>query len=222
MKQLIIIGEGKTEQAFCKDVLYNHFFDRGILIHNPTIKKSNGGIVAWQVLKKEIEIHLKSSPTAIVTTLIDFYGLKERHNFPLWNESKSKIKISEKIAVLEKAMVDAIDESIRHRFLPYIQVYEFEALLFSDATIFDTQFEKTEFLDYQYLQETLLIEPEEINDGATTAPSKRLERIIRGYKSEIENNKVIYGTLISQVIGLERIRERCPRFNQWIETLENI
>lgn len=222
MKQLIIIGEGQTEQAFCKDVLYKHFFNRGIIIHNPTIKKTKGGIVAWQILKKEIETHLKSSSRAIVTTLIDFYGLKEQHNFPLWNESKSKVRINERIEVLENAIHADINESIRHRFIPYIQVYEFEALLFSDATIFDSQFERSEFLDYQYLQQTLQTAPEEINDGSTTAPSKRLERIIKGYKSEIENNKVFYGSLISQVIGLEKIRERCPRFNQWVTQLENI
>lgn len=222
MKQLIIIGEGQTEQAFCQDVLYNHFFNRGIIVHNPTIKKSRGGIVAWKVLKKEIENHLKSSPQAIVTTLIDFYGLKEEHEFPLWNESRAKVAINERIAVLEEAMYADISETIRHRFIPYIQVYEFEALLFSDAAIFDSQFEATELLDYQYLQQTLQTPPEEINDGSTTAPSKRLEKIIKGYKSEVENNKVFYGSLISQVIGIEKIRERCPRFNSWIEKLESI
>jgi hypothetical protein len=222
MKQLIIVGEGQTEQAFCKDVLYDHFFRKEIIIHNPTIKKTRGGIVGWQVLKKEIESHLKCAPKAVVTTLIDFYGLKDNHFFPLWHESKNHRSIHDRITILEEAMKNAIDESIRHRFIPYIQVYEFEALLFSDATIFETQFEKSEFLDFQYLQQTLLIAPEEINDGPTTAPSKRLERIIKGYKSEIENNKVFYGTLMSQVIGLERICEKCPRFNQWIHKLENI
>lgn len=52
MKQLIIIGEGQTEQAFCKDVLYNYFLRKDIIVHNPTIKKSRGGIVSWKVLKK--------------------------------------------------------------------------------------------------------------------------------------------------------------------------
>ena len=170
MKHLIIIGEGQTEQAFCQDVLYDHFFNLGILIHNPTIKKTKGGIVAWHILKKEIEIHLKSSPSAIVTTLIDFYGLKEEHHIPLWNESKSKVRINERIELLESAMRNDIDDSVRHRFISYIQVYEFEALLFSDATIFDSQFERSELLDYEYLQQTLQTEPEKINDGNTTKP----------------------------------------------------
>lgn len=222
MKHLIIVGEGQTEQAFCKDVLYSHFFNKEIIIHNPTIKQTRGGIVAWQVLKKEIENHLKSSPNAIVTTLIDFYGLKEHHGFPFWNESKAKVRINERMEMLEAAMQSDISEHLRHRFIPYIQVYEFEALLYSDPAIFDNQFERDEFLDYPYLQQTLQTAPEEINDGAETAPSKRLERIIRGYKSDLENNKVFYGSLISQVIGLETIRGKCPRFSRWIARLENI
>lgn len=113
-------------------------------------------------------------------------------------------------------MQNEIDDSIRHRFIPYLQVYEFEALLFSNATIFETEFERSEILDYEFLQQTLLIAPEEINDGLDTAPSKRLEKIIKGY------NKVLYGSLLSSEIGLDTIREKCPRFNQWIERLEKI
>lgn len=216
MKQLIIIGEGQTEQTFCKDVLFNHFFEHKILVQNPTIKKTMGGIVSWHILKREIEIHLKSSPKATVTTLIDFYGLKEDHNFPLWNESKRETKVNDRVSLLENAMQNEIDDSIRHRFIPYIQVYEFEALLFSNATIFETEFERSEILDYEFLQQTLLIAPEEINDGLETAPSKRLEKIIKGY------NKVLYGSLLSSEIGLDTIREKCPRFNQWIGSLEKI
>ncbi|HMP30683.1 MAG TPA: DUF4276 family protein, partial [Saprospiraceae bacterium] len=98
----------------------------------------------------------------------------------------------------------------------YIQLYEFEALLFSDASIFDSQFDKSEILDYEYLRETLQTPPEEINEGPATAPSKRLEKIIEGY------NKVLHGSLIAHVIGLDIIRGKCSRFNSWVETLENI
>ena len=52
--------------------------------------------------------------------------------------------------------------------------------------------------------------------------SKRLERIIKGYKSEKENLKVFYGTLLAQAIGLNTIMKKCPRFHHWISTLELI
>ncbi len=46
MKRIIIIGEGPTEQEFCKDVLQPFFFKYDISIANPIIKKSRGGIVS--------------------------------------------------------------------------------------------------------------------------------------------------------------------------------
>lgn len=79
MKRIIIINEGETEQEFCKIVLQPYFFSQDILIHHPTIKKSDGGIVAWDVLKKQIETHLKQEPSVFVTTLIDYYGLYHKH-----------------------------------------------------------------------------------------------------------------------------------------------
>lgn len=36
-------------------------------------------------LKQQIEVHLKSDPTAFVTTLIDYYGLYSKYDFPSWD-----------------------------------------------------------------------------------------------------------------------------------------
>ena len=58
MKRLIIICEGPTEQAFCNDVLHGHLLTKDIVLEAPTIKHSNGGIVAWDTLKKQIVRHL--------------------------------------------------------------------------------------------------------------------------------------------------------------------
>lgn len=222
MKRLIIIGEGQTEQEFCKDVLYSHFFEKGIIVENPTIKHSNGGIVSWNIIKSEIEMHLVNNDVR-VTLLIDLYGIKDSHCFPKWEESKVIVNKADRMSFIEKAMFEDIPDNIRYRFIPYIQLHEFEALLFSEKRVFDDNFEKVEFLDYNYLQETLRIaDPEEINDSPHTAPSKRLERIIKGYKSDTDSLKVFYGSLIAQEIGLSQIRAKCTRFNKWIGILENI
>ena len=61
MNRIIIIGEGPTEQAFCNDVLQPFFNQHGLYIENPKIKKSKGGIVSWNDLKKQIELHLKDT-----------------------------------------------------------------------------------------------------------------------------------------------------------------
>lgn len=86
MKRLIIICEGQTEQEFCKEVLYHHLIYKGIILERPLIKKSGGGIVHWNKLKEEIEIHLKKDKEAFVTTLIDYYGISSKHGFPSWDE----------------------------------------------------------------------------------------------------------------------------------------
>lgn len=55
--------------------------------------------------------------------------------------------------------------------------------------------------------------PEMINNSPATAPSKRLIDAIPDY------NKVIYGNCVAMDIGLEKIREKCPLFNEWIGCL---
>jgi len=215
MKRIIIIGEGQTEQAFCNDVLQPYFNQLDIYIENPTIKKSRGGIISWIELRKQINMHLKQDNDAYVTLLIDYYGIHASHQFPGWNQSLEVVNKSERMSQLEDAMRNEIDEKTRHRFIPYIQLHEFEGLLFSDQQIIEDNFDEDEFDDYDYLVETIhkYSNPEMINDGSATAPSKRLKRIIKGY------GKIVMGSLIAQEIGLTKIRGKCPRFNEWINIL---
>lgn len=216
MKRLIIICEGETEQEFCKDVLYNHFFSRDIVIETPLIKKSMGGIVAWEHIKSQILLHLKEDVT--VTLLIDFYGIKDYHNFSKWAESKTIVNKIDRMTFLENAMKEEIDDRVRFRFIPYIQLHEFEGLLFNNIETFKNIIPENEFTNIRELETTINsnINPELINDGATTAPSKRLERLILGY------NKIVYGAVLAEEIGLERIRAKAVRFNDWIAKLESI
>lgn len=224
MKRLIVIGEGQTEQSFCNDVLKPYFSLKGIYIENPVIKKTKGGIVNWEVLKHQIETHLLQDKTVFVTTLIDYYGLYSNHRYPSWEEAEKLTDKTSRMKKLEDAMLQDIKSTLQRRFIPYIQLHEFEALLFSDISVFDNSFENNEFLDYNYLVETISknSNPEMINNGNETAPSKRLERIIKGYYSDKENNKAFYGSILAHDIGLKKIRNKCLRFSNWITTLENI
>jgi len=218
MQRIIIIGEGQTEQSFCKDVLQPHFNKCSIFLQNPVIKKNNGGIVNWEALKHQIELHLLQDPTAFVTTLIDYYGIHAHHNFPEWTEAQKLPDKNERMTMLENGMQNDIRADVRRRFVPYIQLHEFEGLLFIDIEAFENIFEKNEFADYGYLIETFENNPnpEMINDSSETAPSKRLSKIIHGY------SKVTAGSLLAQEIGIGKIRSKCPRFNDWITKLEQI
>ncbi|MCI1682950.1 MAG: DUF4276 family protein [Bacteroides sp.] len=214
MKRLIIICEGETEQEFCKDVLYQHFQNKDIYIETPLIKKSLGGIVPWKQIKNQILLHLNEKEV-FVTLLIDFYGIKDYHRFPKWDESKGIADKIQKMIFLEQAMKEDISN---HRFIAYIQLHEFEGLLFNNIAAFKNNIPQNEITDLTTLEDTINLNPnpELINDGPTTAPSKRLERLIKGY------NKVVYGAILATAIGLQNIRNKAVHFNDWITQLENI
>lgn len=219
MTRISIICEGQTEQEFCNKVLQPHFNLIEIYLETPTIAKTRGGIVGWEALKYQIEKALKKDSTVFVTTLIDFYGIHAHHKYPNWEEATQQKDKNVGIDKIEKGMLDDLAPDLRGRFIPYIQLHEFEALLFSDIHVYNDCFEPNEFSDYNYLEETIAeySNPEMINDGAETAPSKRLSKIIKG-----SYYKVVYGALITEAIGLVKIRHKCTRFNTWMDKLETL
>lgn len=56
--------------------------------------------------------------------------------------------------------------------------------------------------------------PEHINNSPSTAPSKRIEALMKGYQ------KPLMGALAALEVGLDVMREKCSLFNQWLESLE--
>lgn len=218
MKRLIIVCEGQTEQSFCHDVLQPYFAPKNIFIDYPTTKKSQGGIVRWDALRFQVEKHLREDPKAFVTTLIDYYGLYANHGYPNWEAVQEYNNKDYALGQIETGMVNGITPNLQTRFIPYIQLHEFEGLLFSDISAFEALFEEYEFADFAFLQQTISAfpDPEQINQGRETAPSKRLKRILPGY------SKISTGALLAEHIGLATIREKCPRFNQWITRLERL
>ena len=58
MKRLIIVCEGPTEHEFCVNILAPELLKSDIYVEAPLLKKSNGGIVPWSAIKRQIEMHL--------------------------------------------------------------------------------------------------------------------------------------------------------------------
>lgn len=216
MNRIIIICEGQTEQEFCNTLLQPHFSANGITLQAPLIKKTMGGIANWNVLKREIETYLRREKDVLVTTLIDYYGIKDSHGFPLWAEKQAIADKSKRLDELEAAMLADVDENLRPHFVPYLQLHEFEGLLFSDKQAFYTTFNEYELAREDELEQTFadFDNPEMINDGVETSPSHRLERIISGYE------KVVYGCCLAEAIGLNKMRQKSPRFDNWLQRLE--
>jgi hypothetical protein len=216
MKRIIVICEGPTEQAFCKTCLSTHFINRQSILQAPLIKHSRGGIVKWDVLKREIETHLMSEAEVFVSTFIDYYGMNAKYQFPGWEDAHTITDKSARMLALENAMASDIQTDLRHRFIPYIQLHEFEGLLFNDINIIFDQIPAADLVGEEELRQTFADydNPEMINNDRLTSPSHRLIRIISGY------NKIVHGDILAEAIGLQRIRLKSPRFNDWITKLE--
>ncbi len=120
--------------------------------------------------------------------------------------------------ILEHGMLESIDDAVRSRFIPYLQLHEFEGLLFNDIDIFHEQIPEKELVGIDELTQTFkqYSNPEMINNNRETSPSHRLERIILGY------NKIVYGNILAEAIGLKKIKAKSPRFNEWIKKLEKL
>lgn len=216
MKQVFIICEGYSELLFCKEILALHLKKYSIkLNYELTSQSKDGGITKWINIKDQIIRINNQNPDAIITTFLDYYGIDKSHKFPSWADSKLISDKSERISILENGMKNDFESTFN--FIPYIQLHEFEALVFSDYNAFELLYDKQD-ADLDALKKICLDypNPEEINDIKVTAPSNRLIKNINRY------NKKESGIDLLSVIGLEKIRNKCPRFNNWILKLETI
>ncbi len=222
-----VVAEGKTEMKFAKELL-NQFFDgkpiidaRGVLSsrNNKTNYEYRGGMTTYERAKKDILTWLKEDPSAYVTTMFDFYGLP--HDFPGYEDAIHCPTHLESVEHLELKMKEDIDAglagSVPDRFIPYIQLHEFEALLYTDLSLLEADYLNTKDIDAirKLREETTGIPPEDINNGVETAPSKRLLKAIN-YK------KGATPVAWLEKITIDKITSCCPHFSAWIEKLKKL
>lgn len=218
MTRLIIIVEGDSEREFITKVITPHFQTRQFYnIDCFKIKHSQGGLAKYEHLKKDI-IHSVYEQDAVVTTMIDYYGLPS--SFPGFNDAMNFTNRTARISFLESKIKEDIELTQNRPFpqlIPYIQLHEFETFIFSSIDAIKSLYEDHRQADIQAIQNIIeqYPNPEDINDNPNTAPSKRLLRLIPGY------SKVTDGTMILEEMGLATIRSKCPRFDQWLNTLEH-
>ncbi len=105
------------------------------------------------------------------------------------------------------------DEPMR-RFVPYVQMYEFEGLLFSEPNAFAVALNRPDLLSLVASIRNSFPAPEDINESPRTAPSKRILSLFPGYE------KPLHGSLVALETGLETLRRECRLFSGWIELLE--
>ena len=220
MIRVHIICEGQTEEVFVRELLVPSFITKNIHLIPALVGKPGhkGGNIRFERLLIDIRNRLNREKNAYCTTFIDYYGLPP--DFPGKSESSKYNTIQDKASFVNKAMTLEIESHIgleaTRRFIPYVQMYEFEALLFSDPEKLAQGINRSDLSSYFNEIRTAFDTPEDINDSPQTAPSKRIKNRVRNYE------KPLYGTLAALEIGLIVIRQECPLFNQWLNRLENL
>jgi hypothetical protein len=179
---------------------------------------SRGGVGKYETLRFDIQSTIKrrrNQQGVYFTTMIDLYGLPD--DFPgkadhLRNPQNPRPYVE----ALEQAFGAGIGDA---RFVPHLQLHEYETLLYSDPDAFAISFDdcggaiaelKRIVAKFQNI--------EHINDGELTAPSKRIIDVLGAYKGM----KPIAGPDIAEYVGLGVLRQHCPHFSDWIGRLEKL
>lgn len=215
MKKILILVEGQTEESFVKNILNpglssNNLYVVPIIITTKKVKNGpnfKGGVNSYTTIKKEVQKLLRDSSAVAITTMIDFYKIP--NDFPSWSSNGT---CYDKVVAAECAFRDDINQS---RFIPYLQLHEFEGLLFSVPEVISDALDRKKKQEVQSIR-TAFATPEEINNGEQTHPSMRLISLFPYYK------KPIFGSIIAGRIGIDQIKAACPHFNSWFVSLQSL
>ncbi len=222
--RLNITAEGQTEERFVKETLapylgnFNISADvRCVLTSKDKHKKYRGGLISYQKAKFDITTWLKEDKhnETRFSTMFDLYALPD--DFPGYQDAISQADPYLKVKVIEDALRTDIGD---WRFLPYIQLHEFETLLFTKPGELEVEYfnHTKEIKELEKVLFQFKNNAELINDDPETAPSKRIIQLIPEY----EGNKVNVGAVIAGIIGIDALKQSCLHFRNWIEQLEQL
>src|SRR5205807_9444158 len=122
----------------------------------------------------------------------------------------------ERVLTLERTFAADVGDE---RFIPHIQLYEFETILLCDPSHFALVYEDSSAGIAALLAAVAAVtSPELVNDGETTAPSKRIISRFPQYSGQ----KTAVGVELAHCVGFDRTRSLCAHFDHWLKTLESL
>lgn len=214
MRRIHILVEGQTEEIVVREILAPALLPdiwlQPILLatKRPAGGPSHkGGVSSWTKIEKEIRLLLRDSSASHVTTLLDYYGVPA--DCP-GMATRPVGRAYECVAYVETQIAQEIDDS---RFLPNLVLHETEAWVFAAAQQLGELLGETALAAALARQVADAGGPELINDGPTTAPSKRLLAAYPAY------NKTQDGPLAIAELGLPALRAACPHLDAWLKQL---
>lgn len=225
MIYLVILCEGPTEVNFVQQLLSVHLISFDIncqpILLAKKVKNDNpsapGGVIKYEPVYKHIQAALRqySSESSYVTTMLDLYAFP--NDFPNYDNLKNEPNPVKRVEGFENALFNEMRREIR--FIPNIQLFEFESLIFTHLDELIEEFPGVNGIEERI--DTLKkdvegLAPEEINQTREGSPSHRILSYLPSYR------KTIMGPSIIQRIGLAKLRENCPHFGSWLTRLENL
>jgi hypothetical protein len=207
--RLYVIVEGRTEEIIARTLLVPHLSTLEIY---PTVHSENGGR-HWARWRNHITRWMRhdQKPEARFTTMFDLYALP--NDFPGKVAHAATSDTARRIELLEQAMFDDLDDD---RLVPYLQRHEVEALVLAGLDRLANLLPEERKGIARLRDAVGSMSPEDVNDGAATAPSKRLSHYVPGY------DKTLHGPIVTEDVGLSGLRAKCPHFDQWVQRLEGL
>lgn len=225
MKRLFCYVEGQTEQGWCHDVLRHHLAPFHLYLEGAILAASSrrhgevfrGGGRHYLPMRNDLGrlLRLHRGQDVRFTTMFDLYALYS--DFPgMGDAQKLKHLPYQRVRILEEAFASDVGD---RRFIPHIQLHEFETILFCDPRAFAVFYESSE-KQIQALRDVPahFDSPELINEDPHAAPSKRIADHFPDYPEAKPDAPVA----IAGAIDVGVIRACCPHFDAWIRALEQL
>ncbi len=227
MKQVIlhVLCEGDTEDRFVSLVLSPYFRQFGMVVKHQMLltnkkKGITGGVISYEQVKRDLVLMTRQFADNgyeehWFTTMFDLYALPGE--FPGMDKTIADPYL--RVAGIEQAFTVDFNHP---RLIPYIQLHEFEALVFTNL-----DYLLTEYPNAGKAVEALKValgekqgNPELVDDGYDTAPSKRIISALDKYHHDY--NKVKVGPDCALQKGVEALMAECRHFGEWVKTLKAI
>jgi hypothetical protein len=212
-----MLVEGQSEEIFVKQTLTPFLAERGVYVQPPVVLWTKripsgggfrGGVSSWNQIRKNLQ-PLTHDSDALVTTLLDFYGLPE--DFPGYQDALGAGQPRDRVVALQARF----EAEIGHpRFIPFLALHEFEAWVFCSPEIVAEHFGSANLAAKVRKAVQDAGEPELINHGKETHPKARLLGMGSGYKETSD------GPTLMSKIGIPAIRSACPHFSRWLDRIE--
>ncbi len=221
MKKVLLLVEGFTEEAFVKRLLAPALPGLTLI---PTVVKTRttgarphkGGFVKYAEFRRQLLLLLRDPTATLVSMMFDYQGLGA--DFPSRHAACGQTP-KERVSGVEQALQADIGDP---RFLPFLAMHEFEALLFVEPRVIAEVVRRPELAaPLQAIRQAHPATPEEINDSPATSPSARIEQACDQHCGSARVfQKLTHGLIAATRIGLPKMRAECPHFAAWLARQE--